>query len=41
VTARAALREATGEAHEEVDAIFSRFDLARPEPYRRLLLAPA
>jgi heme oxygenase len=41
VRVRAALREATAAAHEEVDGIFSRFDLRRREPYRRFLRAQA
>lgn len=41
MTARAALRAATKEAHERVDAAFSRFDLASEAGYRRFLLAQA
>ena len=41
MTARQALREATAAAHEEVDRIFSAFDLADPADYRRFLLAQA
>ena len=37
--ARAALRNATAEDHERVDALFSRFDLTQPEGYRAFLRA--
>lgn len=39
--ARAALRAATAEQHKRVDRIFSEFDLASREDYRRFLLAQA
>jgi len=38
---RALLRNATQEAHRQVDTRFSRFDLACPQGYRNLLLAHA
>jgi len=41
VTARAALREATAEAHERVDRVFARYDLTDPAGYRAFLLAQA
>ncbi|MDB5720422.1 MAG: hypothetical protein JWP15_1040 [Alphaproteobacteria bacterium] len=41
MSVRAALRDATAPAHEEVDGIFSRFDLSRPGSYRRFLRAQA
>jgi heme oxygenase len=41
VSARAALRAGTADAHERVDGLFSRLDLARPEHYRLFLLAQA
>lgn len=41
MNARAALRAATGDAHERVDAAFSRFDLADEDGYRGFLLAQA
>ena len=41
MSARAALRAATAGAHDEVDSIFSRFDLGRTEGYRRFLMAQA
>lgn len=39
--ARAFLRERTGEAHERVDGLFSRLNLADPGDYRRFLQAQA
>ena len=41
MSVRAALRAATAAAHDEVDFIFSRFDLGRTEDYRRFLIAQA
>lgn len=41
MSARAALRTATMEDHEVVDAAFARFDLADPDGYRRFLAAQA
>ena len=41
MSVRAALRAATRAEHERVDAIFSRFDLASADGYRRFLLAQA
>ncbi|HTU12368.1 MAG TPA: biliverdin-producing heme oxygenase [Allosphingosinicella sp.] len=41
MTARAALRAATGAAHERVDALFSRFPLGDEAGYRDFLLAQA
>lgn len=40
-TAHLRLREATGAAHARVDALFSRFDLARRDDYAGLLAAHA
>lgn len=40
-TAHRRLREATGAAHARVDALFSRFDLARRDDYAGLLAAHA
>lgn len=40
-TGRFALRAATCEAHERLDARFSRFDLSRPGDYQAFLLAQA
>lgn len=39
--ARARLRAATAEDHARVDACFARFDVARPDDYRRFLRAQA
>ena len=41
MSARFALRAATSEAHERLDARFSRFDLAHPSDYQAFLLAQA
>ncbi len=41
MSARAALKAATAEAHERVDTAFSLFDLASGDGYRRFLLAQA
>jgi heme oxygenase len=41
VSARAALRAATADAHDRVDRLFSRLDLARPGDYRLFLQAQA
>ena len=41
MTARAALRAATGDEHERVDAAFSRFDLSSGAGYRGFLIAQA
>jgi heme oxygenase len=41
VSARAALRSGTAEAHERVDQLFSRFPLTDPDGYRSFLLAQA
>ncbi len=41
MNARAALRTATAENHEIVDAAFACFDLADPDGYRRFLTAQA
>jgi heme oxygenase len=41
VSARAALRSGTSEAHERVDALFSRYDLTQMHGYRAFLLAQA
>ena len=41
MSARAALRAATADSHERVDAAFSRFDLSSADGYRRFLLAQA
>ena len=39
--ARPALREATGEAHQRVDALFAQYDLRDRDSYRRFLSAHA
>jgi heme oxygenase len=41
VSARDALRTATADAHERVDALFSRFDLSSGDGYRLFLTAQA
>jgi len=41
LTARFALRAATGEAHERLDALYSAFDLGRSADYATFLLAHA
>ncbi|RYE02236.1 MAG: heme oxygenase [Sphingomonadales bacterium] len=41
MSVRAALRSATGQDHERVDAAFSRYDLSSREGYRRFLLHQA
>ena len=41
MSAREALRSGTAAAHDRVDALFSRFDLADPGSYRRFLSAQA
>ena len=41
MSAHQALKRATHEAHERLDAHFSAFDLARPDDYRRFLTAHA
>lgn len=41
LSAAQALRRATAPAHDEVDALFSRFDLGEPAGYRAFLLAQA
>lgn len=41
MTAHAALREATRDAHDRLDAHFSRYDLANPADYRDFLSAHA
>lgn len=41
MSARAALRAATAADHERVDALFSHYDLATLDGYRRFLLAQA
>ncbi len=41
MSARFALKAATSDAHERLDAQFSRFDLAKPSDYRAFLLAQA
>ena len=41
MTVRAALRAATADCHQRVDAAFSRFDLGSEDGYRRFLLAQA
>ncbi len=41
MSARTALRDATAAEHERVDRLFSRFNLAQEEDYRRFLLAQA
>jgi len=41
LTARFALRAATGEAHDRLDALYSAFDLGRPADYATFLLSHA
>lgn len=41
MSARFALKAATADAHERLDALFSRFDLGDPSDYGRFLLAQA
>ena len=41
MSAHAALRAATADAHERVDGLFSRFDISDPIGYRRFLTAQA
>jgi heme oxygenase len=41
LSARAVLRARTAEEHDRVDRLFSGFDLAREDDYRRFLLAQA